>query len=164
MALLDRFTINVSPSGQDEQEKEEVLSWIVQMGEKAVSPLVQFLKRERQVYWAVRALRETVNEEEFAEKINGVLQDHWENPPASSDPTAQLIRLLGVRSPQLMDTVALLFGGMKRTMFAWRPWIIFSIGLKTGRASWLWSAIWIPRIGPGCAITFLSVLPRRVGV
>ena len=47
LALLDRFTINVSPSGQDEQEKEEVLSWIVQMGKKAVPPLVQFLKREK---------------------------------------------------------------------------------------------------------------------
>lgn len=110
LALLDRFTINVAPSGQDEQEKEEVLSWIVQMGEKAVPPLVQFLKRERQVYWAARALRETVKEEEFAEKINGVLRDHWENPPASSDPTAQLIRLLGVRSPQLAATVALFLG------------------------------------------------------
>ena len=109
-ALLDRFTINVSPSGQDEQEKEEVLSWIVQMGEKAVPPLVQFLKRERQVYWAARALREAVKEEEFAERINEVLQDHWENPPASSDPTAQLIRLLGVRSPQLVDTVTLFLG------------------------------------------------------
>jgi HEAT repeat protein len=99
LALLDRFTINVSPSSQDEQEKEEVLSWIIQMGEKAVPPLVQFLKRERQVYWAVRALRETVMEEEFAD------------PPASSDPTAQLIRLLGVRSSQLVETATLFLGG-----------------------------------------------------
>lgn len=110
LALLDRFTINVSPSSQDEQEKEEVLSWIIQMGEKAVPPLVQFLKRERQVYWAMRALRETLEEEEFSEKINGVLKDHWENPPASSDPTAQLIRLLEVESSQLVDTVTLFLG------------------------------------------------------
>ena len=108
LALLDRFTINVSPSGQDEEEKQEVLSWIVQMGEAAVEPILGFLKRERQLYWPVKALRESVSEHAFAEKMNEVLMDHWESPPASSDPTAQLIRLLeGVRTPELVDTIRL---------------------------------------------------------
>ena len=110
LALLDRFMINVSPSDQDEQEKEEVLAWIVQMGERAVPSLIQFLKRERQVYWAMRALRETVTEEEFAEKMSEILRDHWNSPPASSDPTAQLIRLLEVQSSQLVETVRLFLG------------------------------------------------------
>ena len=108
LALLDRFTIDVSPSGQDEEEKEEVLSWISQMGEEAVEPLVRFLKRERQLYWPVKALRESIPGQAFAEKMNEVLMDHWENPPASSDPTAQLIRLLeGVRTPELVSTIGL---------------------------------------------------------
>jgi len=108
LALLDRFTIDVSPSDQDEEEKQEVLSWIVQMGEEAVEPLLRFLKRERQLYWPVKALRESVSEPEFAAKMNEVLMDHWENPPASSDPTTQLIRLLeGVRTPELVDTIRL---------------------------------------------------------
>jgi HEAT repeat protein len=108
LALLDRFTIDVSPSGQDEEEKKEVLSWIVQMGEEAVEPLFRFLKRERQLYWPVKALRETVSEQKFAQKMNEVLRGHWENPPASSDPTAQLIRLLeGVRTPELVGTIRL---------------------------------------------------------
>ena len=106
LALLDRFTIDVSPSGQDEEEKNEVLSWIVQMREEAVEPILTFLKRERQLYWLVKALRGSVSEHEFAQKMNEVLMDHWESPPASSDPTAQLIRLLeGVRTPELVDTI-----------------------------------------------------------
>jgi HEAT repeat protein len=108
LALLDRFTIDVSPSGQDEEEKQEVLSWVVQMGEESVEPLLKFLKRERQLYWPVKALRESVSEQLFSEKMNEILMDHWENPPASSDPTAQLIRLLeGVRTPELVNTIGL---------------------------------------------------------
>ncbi|MEE2821782.1 MAG: hypothetical protein VYA53_02250 [Acidobacteriota bacterium] len=108
LALLDRFTINVSPSNQDEKEKEEILSWIIQMGEEAIDPLLRFLKRERQIYWAVKALRESVSEQKFAEKMIEVLMDHWKSPPASSDPTTQLIRLLeGVRTPELVSTTQL---------------------------------------------------------
>ncbi|MFQ5930698.1 MAG: hypothetical protein ACE5MK_13480 [Acidobacteriota bacterium] len=108
LALLDRFTINVSPSGQDEQEKLEVLSWIVEMRERAVEPLIKFLKRERQLYWPVKALRKIVPEDEFARKMSEILRYQWENPPASSDPKAQLIHLLGkVHSRQLLDTVKL---------------------------------------------------------
>ena len=51
-----------------------------------------------------------MTEEEFTEKISKILRDHWENPPASSDPTAQLIRLLEVQSSQLVDTVRLFLG------------------------------------------------------
>ena len=105
-ALLDRFTIDVSPSNRDEQEKVEVLGWLVTMGKDAVISLSKFLKNERQVYWPARALREIVSEEEFAYKLEEILRYHWENPPASPDPTAQLIRLLGkVRAPKLVETV-----------------------------------------------------------
>jgi len=51
-----------------------------------------------------------VTEEEFAEKMSEILRDHWDSPPASSDPTAQLIRLLEVQSSQLVDTVRLFLG------------------------------------------------------
>ncbi|MEE8160578.1 MAG: hypothetical protein V3T61_02960, partial [Acidobacteriota bacterium] len=108
LALLDRFMIDVSPSSQDEEEKEEVLSWIVQMGEKAVPALIKFLKRERQVYWPVKALKGILSTKEFEEKMNEILQHQWENPPASSDPKAQLIQLLETpESPELVVTMKL---------------------------------------------------------
>lgn len=106
LALLDRFTIDVSPSSQDEEEKEDVLRQIVKRGEGAVSALIKFLKRERQVYWPVRALKEILLTKEFEEKIDEILQYQWENPPASSDPKAQLIQLLEVpESTKLVATM-----------------------------------------------------------
>lgn len=108
LALLDRFTITSSPLVQDEEEKEDVLAWIVELGPLAVPPLKTFLKRERQVYWPVRALREILSEEELTASVNEVLRYHWEYPPASSEPKAQLIRLLDeLHSPELLETMHL---------------------------------------------------------
>lgn len=107
-ALLDRFTINVSPSVQDEAEKQEVFNWLVEMGHGAVPPLLSFLKNERAVYWPARALREILSSDEVAERFSEVLQFLWENPPATAFPKAQMIRSLeGVVSKRLLETVKL---------------------------------------------------------
>ncbi|HXK60817.1 MAG TPA: hypothetical protein PLP42_13085, partial [Acidobacteriota bacterium] len=106
LALLDRFTISASPSRQDEEEKEELLGWIVELGENALPAIVRFLKRERQVYWPFRALQSILPPDQIAETCEELLRYHWENPPASSDPTAQLIRLMeGIHSPSLQETI-----------------------------------------------------------
>ena len=108
LALLDRFTITASPSRQDEEEKEAVLSWLVEFGEMAVPPLIKFLKRDRQVYWPVRALEAILSGEKVAQTINEILRYHWENPPASPEPKAQLIRFLKeIHSPELEETIRL---------------------------------------------------------
>lgn len=107
-ALLDRYTIAVSPSTQDEREKTEVCSWVVQMGLEAVPPIMDFLKTERSVYWPIRALREILNEDEFIEQVENLLRFHWENPPASALPKVQVIRYLEkLYSPELEQTVRL---------------------------------------------------------
>ncbi len=107
-ALLDRFQIAVSPSVQDEQEKEQVLAWVVVHGKTAVQPLIQFLKTERQVYWPLRALREILTREELISRLEELLRHHWENPPASPEPQAQMIRSLGeLHSPGLEGIVRL---------------------------------------------------------
>ena len=107
-ALLDRFQIAVSPLVQDEQEKEQVLAWVVVHGETTVPPLMQFLKTERQVYWPLRALREILTREELISRLEELLRHHWENPPASPEPQAQMIRSLGeLHSPGLEEIVRL---------------------------------------------------------
>jgi len=107
-ALLDRYTINVSPSVQDEREKAEVCSWLVRMGSEAVPPVIDFLKNERSVYWPIRALREILNEDEFVAQVEDLLRFHWENPPASALPKVQIIRSLEkLYSPELEQTVRL---------------------------------------------------------
>jgi HEAT repeat protein len=107
-ALLDRFTITVSPSVQDETEKQEVFSSLVSLGKRAVPPLISFLKNERAVYWPARALQQILDEEETAEQFSELLQFHWENPPATAYPKAQIIRSLeGIESERLLKTVKL---------------------------------------------------------
>ncbi|RPI29185.1 MAG: hypothetical protein EHM61_02530 [Acidobacteria bacterium] len=106
LALLDRFTISASPSRQDEEEKEELLNWIVELRETAVPPIVRFLKRERQVYWPFRALQSILPADQIAKTGEELLLYHWENPPASPDPTAQMIRLMeGHHTPSLQQTI-----------------------------------------------------------
>jgi HEAT repeat protein len=107
-ALLDRYTINVSPSSQDEREKSEVCSWLVHLGSEAVPPIIDYLKNERSVYWPFRALREILEGDELIEKVEKLLRFHWENPPASAFPKAQIIRSLeDLHSPELEATVRL---------------------------------------------------------
>jgi hypothetical protein len=107
-ALLQRFTITVSPSVQDEDEKEQVLAWVVSYGQDAVDILTAFLKRERQVYWPFRALREILSDQELIEKCNELLRYHWEHPPATVEPQTQLIRALhGLHSQELEETIRL---------------------------------------------------------
>jgi len=108
LALLDRFSIAASPSRQDEEEKEEILSWLIQLGDRAVPAIVRFLKRQRQVYWPFRALHTILTPEQLAAKTEEILKYQWDNPPASSDPTAQLIRLSdALHDPALRKTIEL---------------------------------------------------------
>ena len=108
LALLDRYTISTSPLIRDQEEKEELLSWIVRIDRKAVPSLLTFLKRERQVYWPLRALQEILPSEELAARIDEILRYHWEYPPASSEPKTQLIRSLEeIHSAGLLETVRL---------------------------------------------------------
>ena len=101
-ALLDRFKITVAPATQDESEKEQVFQWLVSHDVKSVQPLSRFLRTERQVYWPVKALRTILAEEEFIDSMEKTLSHLLENPPASPDPQAQIIRVIeDIHSPDL---------------------------------------------------------------
>lgn len=107
-ALLDRFTISAEPSRQDEDEKQEVFSWFVECGEKAVEPIARFLKRERHVYWPVRILRQILPQDRFASTLEEVLRHLWESPPAVGEPKAQILRALeDIDREGLRETVGL---------------------------------------------------------
>jgi HEAT repeat protein len=105
-ALLERFAIDVSPSSQDELEKEELFGWLTEIGREAVPPLIRFLKNQRFVYWPSRALREILEPEEFCREISRVLLFLWENPPATAVPKVEMIRSLGdLDSAELEKTI-----------------------------------------------------------
>ena len=105
-ALLDRYTINVSPSTQDEREKAMVKSWLVSLGEPAIEPVLDFLKTERSVYWPARILRDILDEPEYCRELNNVLEHLWRNPPATAFPKTQLIRSAeGIHAAALTETI-----------------------------------------------------------
>ena len=107
-ALLDRYTINVSPSTQDEREKEMVKAWLVRLGEPAVEPVIEFLKNERSVYWPARILRDILDEPDYCRELNSILLYMWKNPPATAFPKTQLIRSAeGLYSEELAKTIKL---------------------------------------------------------
>lgn len=107
-ALLDRFTISVSPSVQDEQEKDQLFSWLLSLGERAVPPLLDFLKRERAVHWPAKALQSILDQEAQAREFSAILRYLWDHPPATAIPKTQLIRCLGdLWSEELDQTVRL---------------------------------------------------------
>ncbi|HSR68588.1 MAG TPA: hypothetical protein VLU25_11675 [Acidobacteriota bacterium] len=109
LGALDRFKVNISPTTQDEQEKQQLVGWIEQMGREMVDPLMRFLRSERQVYWPLEGLRRILPAEEYRDKLVEWLHYQWENPPSSSDPIAQVLRAVNdvERSPELDEAVAL---------------------------------------------------------
>jgi len=60
-ALMTRFTIAVEPSITDADEKDYTFRSIVEMGDKAVEPIKDFLRRsDLATSWALRMLKELV--------------------------------------------------------------------------------------------------------
>ncbi|HEY0841004.1 MAG TPA: HEAT repeat domain-containing protein [Vulgatibacter sp.] len=73
-ALLQRFTVHTEPGITDAEEKDYVFGMITSFGEKAVDPLVDFLRRSDSVAWAVRCLEEIVPQEELVRISTELLQ------------------------------------------------------------------------------------------
>ena len=107
-ALLDRYTINVDPSTQDEREKQMLKAWLVRLGEPAIEPIINFLKNERSVYWPARILRDILDEPEYCRELKKILLYMWKNPPATAFPKTQLIRSTeGLYTAELAETIKL---------------------------------------------------------
>src|SRR5512137_326565 len=56
-ALLRRFTIQVPQASMDHEEKQYAVRLLVQMGQVAAEPILQYIRTEPEVTWPVRALR-----------------------------------------------------------------------------------------------------------
>jgi hypothetical protein len=57
-ALLERYTISVDVTITDHDEKREIYEWLVEAGEKAVTPIERFVATNDGVYWPLKALKE----------------------------------------------------------------------------------------------------------
>jgi hypothetical protein len=72
-ALLRRFTVQTPQSSMDLEEKQYAVRLLVQMGNIAVQPILNYLRVEPDVTYPVRALREILPQEEFHKSLTDVL-------------------------------------------------------------------------------------------
>jgi len=68
-ALLRRFTIQVPQASMDHEEKQYAVRLLVQMGQVAIEPILQYLRTEPEVTWPVRALRELLPPEDYSHAL-----------------------------------------------------------------------------------------------
>lgn len=88
-ALLQRFTVHTEPGITDAEEKDYVFGMVSSFGEKAVDPLVDFLRRSDSVAWAVRCLEEIVPQEDLVKITTELL--HKLASEYSRDPEKKVV-------------------------------------------------------------------------
>lgn len=68
-ALLQRYTINLDVTITDQEEKRELYEWLVDLGERAVGPIEEFVATHDGVYWPLKALRDIAGIERAVEGL-----------------------------------------------------------------------------------------------
>ncbi len=72
-ALLRRFTILVPQETMDFEEKQYTVRLLTGMGSVAVEPILDFVRKEPEVTWPIRALREILPRDEFIAALRDLL-------------------------------------------------------------------------------------------
>jgi HEAT repeat protein len=73
-ALLRRFTVQVLQATMDQEEKQYTVRLLVQIGEPAVEPILEYLRTEPEVTYPVQALRQLLSPEDYVKALQGVLE------------------------------------------------------------------------------------------
>jgi HEAT repeat protein len=93
-ALAKRFTISSKVITQDIEEKRMVVNMLAAKGDRAVEPLLRFLKTYHQVEWPVQALARILPTEQLIPKLVTVLEDVAQNPFTSPEHRTSLIKAM----------------------------------------------------------------------
>lgn len=93
-ALAKRFTISSKVITQDIEEKRMVVNMLAAKGDKAVEPLLRFLKSYHQVEWPVQALARILPTEQLIPRLVTVLEDVAQNPFTSPEHRSSLIKAM----------------------------------------------------------------------
>jgi HEAT repeat protein len=93
-ALAKRFTMSSKVITQDIEEKRMVVDMLARKGERAVEPLVRFLKSHHQVEWPVQALERILPTEQLIPRLVEVLESVAANPFTSPEHRSSLIKAM----------------------------------------------------------------------
>ena len=101
VALLRRYQYRTEATIVDEDEKEMVFHFVVQLGESAVPGLIQYIQNDTHLYWPIKALREIVGDEEAATQVLLALDGIDDSFGANRDRREQLVdNLRGLASDE----------------------------------------------------------------
>ncbi len=89
--LVQRFQVRVDPGITDDEEKQYVYERLVELGERAVAPLEEFVRKSEQPTWALKALEKLLTQEELIDLILEVLEH--EGPDWTRDPEKKITLL-----------------------------------------------------------------------
>jgi HEAT repeat protein len=102
--LLRRFTIQTPSGGVDLEESQQVEAMLVELGPRAVDPILRHLEREEIVAYPARALEKILPREEFVARILGVLERLEAGFGSHNEQRVGLIRALGdIDDPGIAD-------------------------------------------------------------
>jgi HEAT repeat protein len=73
-ALLKRFRFMIHSSIQDQEEKQFVHDLLLDLGEAAVEPLLDYIHNEDEIVWALGALQKIVEPDAFRDALLSVLE------------------------------------------------------------------------------------------
>ena len=109
--LLRRFTVQ-TPSGQvDLEERQHIEAMLVELGEVAVKPIVNFLSRESAVSYPARALKRILQAEDYVGRILDILEGLEADFGSSSEQRSGLLRALeGLDDERIAPAVRRLLG------------------------------------------------------
>lgn len=103
-ALLKRFTVTASNTVYDEQEKQAIEDDLVDLGEAAIQPLRDYLRVEKNLTYAARALLRLQPEAEAIAFLLDTLDHYGPEDYRSDEIKLQLIWVVGERlTPAIME-------------------------------------------------------------
>jgi HEAT repeat protein len=105
-ALAKRFTMSSKVITQDIEEKRMVVKMLVEKGDRAVDPILRFLKTHHQVEWPVQALTQILPTDQLVPKLVDVLEKVALNPFTSPEHRSSLIKAMhGHVTPEIAETL-----------------------------------------------------------
>ncbi|MGZ3423889.1 MAG: HEAT repeat domain-containing protein [Polyangiales bacterium] len=104
--LLKRFTFVVDPSITDQEEKESAFRGVVAAGTDALPAIREFCIRAESLTWALRMMRELLDDEAYVGEILGMLEKWDTEYTRNADPKIQLIATLEeVKDPRIVKAL-----------------------------------------------------------
>lgn len=108
-ALLTRFAFRVDPGITDAEEKDYVFSMVTGLGDDAVGPVKEFIRRNDNVSWGLRCLEKLVSPEDVVETIVKVLDQLAKTYTRDPEKKVVLLNHLGQHHDARIGPCALQF-------------------------------------------------------